>query len=103
MIKMLWGNNSCWLTSKPPVQRVPLLFTCAAAPPSSPSAPPIISKISAYNAAMNSKLSPDIRHEAWTLIMLIRLITLITLIRVISPQFRPISPNIDPLNLGTQS
>jgi hypothetical protein len=43
----------------------------------------MLSKISAYNAAMDSKLSPDISYEPWTIIMMIMVITMITLIRVI--------------------
>jgi hypothetical protein len=40
------------------------LFTYAAA------AAAMLSEISAYNADMDSKLSPDISHEASTLIMM---------------------------------
>ena len=52
-------------TLKPQTQKVRVtnVITCPSSPPS-PS--PIISKISTYSAAMDTKLLPAINHEPWT-------------------------------------
>ena len=57
-----------WLNSKTQTLKVRVtnVITCTSAAPPSPPPPPVISKISTYSAAMDTKLLPAINHEPWT-------------------------------------